>query len=90
VFLLSPPESLPVLQNVGSKLGVVWNRAEISPHLNLEQADEGTWRRKVILRSDLARKLPHKWLEPGGVKALRECLCNLTNQERLDCDVTVG
>jgi hypothetical protein len=38
----------------------------MSSHLNLEQADEGIWRRKAILRSDLARKLPHKWLELGG------------------------
>jgi hypothetical protein len=37
----------------------------MSPHLNLDQADEGTWRRKAILKSDLTRKLPHKWLELG-------------------------
>jgi hypothetical protein len=46
----------------------------MSSHLNLEQADEGIWRRKVILRSDLARKLPHKWLEAGGGKALEGVL----------------
>jgi hypothetical protein len=28
--------------------------------------EEGTWRRKAIPRSeDLARNLPHKWLETG-------------------------
>jgi hypothetical protein len=46
----------------------------MSSNLNLEQADEGTWRRKVILRSDLARKLPHMWLEPGGGGALEGVL----------------
>jgi hypothetical protein len=72
-------------------LGVLWNRTEMSSHLNLEQADEGTWRRKVILRSqDLARKLPHKWLEPGGGRAWRDCLCILTNQKCLGGDVPVG
>jgi hypothetical protein len=33
----------------------------MSSHLNLEQAEEGIWRRKGIFRSeDFARKLPHK------------------------------
>jgi hypothetical protein len=58
--------------------------------LKFEQADKETWRRNVILRSDLARKLPHKWLDPGGGGALREYLHTLTNQERLGCEVTVG
>jgi hypothetical protein len=38
----------------------------MSCQFNLELADEGTWRRKAILRSeDLVRKLPQKWLETG-------------------------
>jgi hypothetical protein len=88
--LFSLPEKLPVLQNAGSRLGVLWNKTEMSSNLNLEQADKGTWRRKVIFRSDLARKLPHKWLETGGGGAIRECLHSQTNQERLGCDVTVS
>jgi hypothetical protein len=68
--LYLPPETLPDLQNAGSRLGVLWYRTEMSSHLNLELADEGTWRRKAILRSeDLARKLPHKWLELGVGRA---------------------
>jgi hypothetical protein len=56
-------------------LGVLWKRTEMSSHLNLEQADEGTWRKKAILRSeDLARKLPQKWLELGGGRALEGVL----------------
>jgi hypothetical protein len=50
--LYSLPETIPVLQNVGSRLGVLWNRTEMSSHLNLEQPDEGTGRRKAILRSE--------------------------------------
>jgi hypothetical protein len=42
--------------------------------LDLEQADKGIWRRKVILRSDLARKQPHKWVEAGGGGALEGVL----------------
>jgi hypothetical protein len=69
------PETLPVLQNAGSRLGVLWNRTEISSHFNLEQADERTWKRKVILRSeDLARNWPQEWLEPGGSWAFKEVL----------------
>jgi hypothetical protein len=72
VFLYSPPETLLVLQNGGSKLEVLWNKTEMSSHLNLEQAEEGTWRRKAILRSEsLAWKLPHKWLELGDGGALK-------------------
>jgi hypothetical protein len=63
----------------------------MSCQFNFELADEGTWRRKAILRSeDLVRKLPHKWLETGGGGALRECLQGQTKQERLGFDVTVG
>jgi hypothetical protein len=52
---------------VGSILGVLWNRTEISCQFNLEEAEEGTCRRKAIPRSeDVARKLPHKCLETGG------------------------
>jgi hypothetical protein len=37
--------------------------------------EEGTWRRKAISRSeDLARKLPHKWLETGGGGAIEGVL----------------
>jgi hypothetical protein len=39
----------------------------MSSHLNFEQADERSWRRKVVLRSeDLARKWPQEWLEQAG------------------------
>ena len=36
VFVYLPGESLPVLQSVGPKLGVVWNMTEMSCQLNLE------------------------------------------------------
>jgi hypothetical protein len=88
--LFSLADTYPVLQNEGSRLGALWKSTEMSSHLNLEQADEGICRRKVILISDLARKLSHKWVEPGGGQALRECLHSLTNQESICCDVTVG
>jgi hypothetical protein len=66
VFLYSPQETLPVHHTVGSILGVLWNRTEMSCQFNFEQTDEGTWRRKAILRSEgLVRKLPQKWLETG-------------------------
>jgi hypothetical protein len=43
----------------------------MSGQFNLERAEEGTWRRKAIPRSqDLARKLPQKWVETGGAVAL--------------------
>jgi hypothetical protein len=52
----------------------------MSSYLNLEQADEGTWRKNAILRSeDLARKLPQGWLDPGGGGALEGVLM-LSNQ----------
>jgi hypothetical protein len=38
-----------MLKNVGARLGVVWNRTEISSHLNLEEAEEGTWRTRAVL-----------------------------------------
>jgi hypothetical protein len=48
-------------------LGVVWNNPEILFWLNLEQTQEGNWRRRVILKSeDRERKLEHEWLAPGG------------------------
>jgi hypothetical protein len=47
----------------------------MSCQFNLELADEGTWRRKAILRSeDLVRKLPHIWMETGGGGALEGVL----------------
>jgi hypothetical protein len=56
-------------------LGVLWNSAEISSQLNLEQADEGNSRRRVILRSeDLAKSLAHKWLAPGEGGAIEVVL----------------
>jgi hypothetical protein len=52
--------------------------------LNLEQANEGTWRRKAILRSEgLARKLPHKWLELGGSGALEGVLIQSDKSEKM-------
>jgi hypothetical protein len=37
--------------------------------------EEGTWRIKAIPRpEDLARKLPHKWLETGGGGAIEAVL----------------
>jgi hypothetical protein len=47
----------------------------MSSQLNLEQADEGNWRRGEILRSeDTSRRLPHKKLVPGGGGALEGVL----------------
>jgi hypothetical protein len=46
--LYSPSETLLVLQNAGSTLGIQWSRTEISSQLNLEQTDEGNWRRRAI------------------------------------------
>jgi hypothetical protein len=44
----------------------------MSCQFNLEQAEEGTCRRKAIPRlEDLARKLPHKCLGNGGGGGLR-------------------
>jgi hypothetical protein len=66
MFLNSPWETLPVLHSVGSRWGVLKNRTEISCQVNLKWADQGTWRRKAILRSeDLVWNLPHKQLETG-------------------------
>jgi hypothetical protein len=36
VFLYSPVETLPILQNAASRLVVVWNRRGMSTQLNLE------------------------------------------------------
>jgi hypothetical protein len=44
----SPLGTLSVLQNADSRLAVLWNRTEMSSQLNLEQADEGKWRRRAI------------------------------------------
>jgi hypothetical protein len=46
VFLYSPQESLPVLNTVGSRLGSLWNRTEMTCQFNLEQADEGYTEKK--------------------------------------------
>jgi hypothetical protein len=47
----------------------------MSSHLNLVQAEEGTWRRKAILKSeDLARKLQQEWLEQEEGGALEVVL----------------
>jgi hypothetical protein len=55
----------------------------MSSNLNLEQADEGIWRRKAILRSeDLARKPPHKRLELGGSRALERVLMQSDQTEK--------
>jgi hypothetical protein len=68
-------ETLPVLQNVGSRLGDFWKRTEMLSHLNLEWADERSWRRKVIFRSeDLSKKWPQEWLELAGSWALEGVL----------------
>jgi hypothetical protein len=37
VFLYSPVETLPVLQNAASRLVVVWNSRGMSSQLNLEK-----------------------------------------------------
>jgi hypothetical protein len=38
----------------------------MSSQFHLEQAEEGTWRRKAMLRSEyLARSMSQKWLETG-------------------------
>jgi hypothetical protein len=65
-FLYSPQRTLPVIQTVVARFGVLWNRRVMSSQFHLEQAEEGTWRRKAMLTSeDLARTLSHKWLESG-------------------------
>jgi hypothetical protein len=46
--LYSPLETLPLFQNEGFRLGVIWNRTEMSFQLNLEEADEGDWGRRAI------------------------------------------
>jgi hypothetical protein len=52
--------------NCGCQIGVLWNRKEMSSQFHLEQAEEGTWRRKAMLRSEyLARSMSQKWLETG-------------------------
>jgi hypothetical protein len=37
VFLYSPVETLPILQNVVSRMVLVWNRRGMSSQLNLEK-----------------------------------------------------
>jgi hypothetical protein len=65
-FLYSPQRTLPVAQTVGARLGGFRNRREMSSQFHLEQAEEGIWKRKAMLRSeDHARTLSHKWLETG-------------------------
>jgi hypothetical protein len=47
-----------VIQNVGSRLGVLENRRNISSQFHLEQAESGIWSSKAMLRSKhLARSL---------------------------------
>jgi hypothetical protein len=48
----------------------------MSSLLNLEQTEERNWKRRAILRSDedLAWRLVHKWLAPGGGEALEGVL----------------
>jgi hypothetical protein len=58
---------------------------------NLEQAEDRPRRRKT---SQDEMILPGNCHTNGwgleGERPLRECLSDLTNQERLGCDVTVG
>jgi hypothetical protein len=42
VFLYSPVETLPILQNVASRLVVVWNVRRMSSQLNLEKVRRET------------------------------------------------
>jgi hypothetical protein len=93
---LHPPRaSLPLLQMVGSRLGVLWNVRGMSCPFDLECTEEGTWSRKAIPNSGaLARSLPHKGLEPGWEWAMegpwRQCSRGRITHERLGCGVAVG
>jgi hypothetical protein len=42
VFLYSPVETLPIFQNVASRMVVVWNRKGMSSQLNLEKVIRAT------------------------------------------------
>jgi hypothetical protein len=42
VFLYSPEETLPILQNAASTLVMVWNRRGMSSQLNLEKVRRET------------------------------------------------
>jgi hypothetical protein len=92
VFMKSLLGTLPILQNAGSRLAVLWNKTEMSSKLNQKQADEGNWRRRAInpLITRSWQETGIKWLAPAGVGPQRECLCSPANQERLVADVTVG
>jgi hypothetical protein len=73
-------------------LGDLWNRTEISSQFNLEQADQGTRRRKAIdpqIRRS-CQDTATKWLGTRARGALEGVLILLTNQKRIGCDVTVG
>jgi hypothetical protein len=60
---------------LGTRLGDLGNRREISSQFHLQQMEAVMWSRKSILRSKhLPRTLWHKWLETGGGGSLRGVL----------------
>jgi hypothetical protein len=57
-FCTQHKKALLVIQNVGSRLGVLGNRREISSQFHPEQAEVGIWSSKAMFRSKhLARTL---------------------------------
>jgi hypothetical protein len=63
----SPQKTHLVIQNVGSRLGDLGNKREMSSLCHVEEAEVGIWSRKAMLRfKHLSRTLTHKWLLTGG------------------------
>jgi hypothetical protein len=57
-FCTHHKKALLVIQNVGSRLGVLENSREISSQFHIEEADLGIWSSKALHRSKhLARTL---------------------------------
>jgi hypothetical protein len=66
-FSTHPKKTHLVIQNVGSRLGVLGNRREMSSLCHVEEAEVGIWSSKAMLRcKHLSRTLTHKWLLTGG------------------------
>jgi hypothetical protein len=82
VFLYSPVEILPILQNEASRLVVVWNRRGMSSQLNFEKV-----RRELEEMSHLQIRrsyllLAPKWLDCGEGGALAEVLKQSDQSEK--------
>jgi hypothetical protein len=89
VFLYSPVETLPILQNVTSRLVVAWNRRGMSSQLNLEKVkretggDETSSDQKFL--PVIGTKVAGVWRDRG----LSRSASQSDQSERLCCDVTV-